>query len=184
MRKVRQMQKARGRVKRLKVKKRLVVGTEDANLIDGVKGALVFQAGSHAGAVLGGLFPVFEGLQVLLPEGPGAALSGADGVDGAAATAGVVSHEKETVVALGSFLITEVPTVFDFIEVGFNEGGAGDLQVINDGLEFGGSGKDVAGGTGAAVTALGAGKVQAGGEPFTGVGGGARCWGSGRGCHG
>ena len=137
----------------------LFLGAELFNFVEGV-----FFAAVDAGAFDGGDVPHLGGGEVVVPEGPGPALVGADGVDGAAALAGFAGGEEDAV--FGGGVLEDAVAGADAFEVFLADVLGGGAEVGGQTLDLFAAYPDVAFvRAGAAVAAAGAFKMQAGGIP-------------------
>lgn len=133
--------------------------------------ALAFEPGPDAGAGFGGLGEGFRAFEQFGPEGPGAALHGADGIDAADGAAVGQTLEEDAIPAVWAGGLGQGPVSADFPGVLAEEIVAAELEVAGDVLDFAVIEPDVAGRAGAAVAAHGAGEFQAVGVPGLGLAG-------------
>ena len=111
-----------------------------------------------AGALACGGLPSCGGLDVRGPEGPGAALDGAEGVDGAGDGAGFFTQEE---FAIAVRFFEQAQTLADAADVRPSEVLERDAQVPGDGVTFGERDPYVARCAGAAFAAAGALEAEA-----------------------
>jgi hypothetical protein len=102
----------------------------------------------HSGTTFGGFRPSFRRLEKGVPEGPGAALAGAEVVECAVAFFGI----EEDAIVVGLF--SQSAANADLASVDFFEFVEGDLEVIGDGLHLLFVDPNVAGGTGGELTQI------------------------------
>jgi len=107
-----------------------------------------------SGAAFGHFGPGFGGFEVRIPEGPSSALAGTEVVEGAVPLFGI----EEDAIVVGLF--AESAAGADLAGVDLLEFVEGDFEEVGDGLHLFLVDPDIAGGTGAAVAALGAGKTE------------------------